>query len=184
MRKSQTLQNRFSVNIALISIFSALWVALNLTVAPIGFMLTGLPTIHSLIIFVTLLLVAWATGQYGAASLVSIIGSVIVLFANPLLLPVLGFIPAALLFDLILLVNHHEVNLKSINIAIVSLASVLCAYAAAVVNGLLILNLDWTFTLTIWAGWNVLGGIIGVIIALPIIGVLEKAQVKKVQTDI
>lgn len=176
-------KNRFSVNIALISIFSALWVVLNLTIAPIGFALTGLPTIHSIIIFITLILLAWATGQYGAASVVSIIGSTIVVFANPNLLPVLGFIPAALLFDLLLLVNRHNVNLKPISIAVVVLASIVCSYVAAAVNGFVILNFAWMFTLTVWAGWNILGALIGVVITLPIIGALERAQVKRVKAE-
>ncbi len=90
MIESQTKKNRFTVNIALISIFSALWVALNLTVAPLGFSLFGLPVVHSVIIFFMLLLVTWATGQYGAASAVGIIGSAIVLLAGGRL-PVLGF---------------------------------------------------------------------------------------------
>jgi len=178
----QTGKNRFTVNIALISIFSALWVALNLTVAPLGFSLLGTPLIHSVIIFLVLLLVTWATGQFGSATSVGIIGSAIVLLAGGPL-PVLGFVPAAFLFDLVLLLNHHKVNLKLINIGIIVFASVVCAYVAAVVNGLLILNLAWMFVLTIWAGWTVLGGLIGVVVTLPIIGVLEKAQVKKVQTD-
>jgi hypothetical protein len=180
--KPQTNKNRFTVNIALISIFSALWVVLNLTVAPLGFAVFHLPVVHSLIIFFMLILVTWATGQYGTASAVSVIGSAIVVLANPQVLPVLGFVPAALVFDLVLLVNHHKVNLKAINIAIVVLASILCSYVAAVVNGLLILNLKLMFTLTVWGGWNVLGGIIGVVVVLPIIAVLEKAQVKKVKT--
>jgi hypothetical protein len=179
----QTTKNRFSVNLTLISIFSALWVVLNLTVAPLGFAVFHLPVIHSLIIFFMLVLVTWATSQYGAVSAVSIIGSVIVVFANPQVIPVLGFVPAALLFDLALLLNHHKVSQKPINIAFLFLVAIVCAYVAAVVNGFLILSLEWMFTLTVWAGWNVLGGLIGIVIALPIIGVLEKAQVKRVKTD-
>ncbi len=178
----QTTKNRFTVNIALISVFSALWVAFNLTIAPIGFSLTGLPTIHSIIIFLVLILVAWATGQYGAASIVGMVGSAIVLLAGGPL-PILGFVPAALLFDFVLLINSHRVNLKPINIGVVVLASIVCSYVAAVVNGILILNLAWMFALTIFAGWTVLGGLIGVVITLPIIRVLEKAQVKRVKTD-
>lgn len=181
MTEPQKKKTQFTTtNIALIGIFSALWVALNLTVAPIGFSLTHLPTIHSVIIFVMLLLVTWATGQYGSASLVAIIGSVIVVFAGGPL-PVLGFVPAALIFDLILLVNRHRVNMKPINVGIAVLASIVCAYVAAVVNGQVILNLQLTFTLTVWAGWNVLGAIIGAAITLPVIAVLEKANVKKVK---
>jgi len=177
----QTTKNRFSVNIALISVFSALWVILNLTIAPLGFAVFHLPVVHSLIIFFMLILVTWATGQYGAASVVSIIGSAIVVLANPQVLPVLGFVPAAFLFDLMLLLNHHNVNLKTRNITLFVFATIVCAYVAAIVNGLVILNFTWMFTLTIWAGWNVLGGIIGVAIAFPIVGVLEKAQVKRVK---
>jgi len=177
----QTTKNRFSVNIALISLFSAFWVVLNLTVAPLSFAVFHLPVVHSLIIFLMLVLVTWATGQYGAASVVSIIGSVIVVLANPQVLPVVGFVPAAFLFDLLLLLNHHNVNVKLRNISLVVFAAIICAYVAAVANGLAILNLAWMFTLTVWAGWNVLGGIIGVAIALPIVGVLEKAQVKRVK---
>jgi hypothetical protein len=178
------LQNRktrlTTVNVALIGIFSAVWVALNFTIAPLGFSLTGLPTIHSIIIFITLLLVTWATSQYGAASLVGIIGSAIVVLAGGPL-PLLGFVPAALIFDLILLSNQYRINMKPINVTISVLASIICAYVAAVANGILILNLQLTFTLTVWAGWNVLGGIIGAAITLPIIAILEKANVKKVK---
>lgn len=183
MFKAQTTKNRFSVNIAYISIFSALWVILNLTIAPLGFALLHLPVIHSLIIFFMLMLVVWVSGQIGVASAVSVIGSVIVVLVNPSVLPVLGFIPAAVLFDLLLLVNHHKVSLKAVALAIVILASVVCAYVAAVVNGFLILSLDATFTLTVWAAWNVLGALIGVAIALPIIAALERAQVKRVKAE-
>ena len=184
MFELQTKRTRFATtNIALIGIFSALWVALNLTVAPLGFTLTHLPTIHSAIIFVTLLLVAWATGQYGSASLVGIIGSVIVVFAGGPL-PVLGFVPAALIFDLFLLLSNHRVNVKPVNVGIAVLASIVCAYVAAVFNGLLILNLQPPiFTLTVWAGWNILGAAIGFAIAFPIIVALEKAEVRKVKAE-
>ena len=172
-----------TTNIALIGIFSALWVTLNLTIAPLGFALLHLPVIHSIIIFVMLILVVWATGQYGAASLVSIIGSVIVVLANPSVAPVLGFVPAALIFDLILLLNHHRVNKKPLSIGIVVLSSIFCTYVAALVNGFLILNLEWMFTLTVWGGWNILGAIIGAAIILPIIAALEKADVKKIKVE-
>jgi predicted membrane protein len=73
--------------------------------------------------------------------------------------------------------------LKPVNVGIAVLASIICAYVAAVVNGLIILNLQLIFTLTVWAGWNILGAIIGFAIALPIIAALEKAEVKKVKVE-
>src|SRR5665647_471679 len=176
--KAQTVKNRFSVNIAVISIFSALWVALNLTVAPISFRLTGLPIIHIIIIFFILLLVIWATNQYGAATLVGIIGSTIVLLAGGPL-PVIGFIVAAIIFDLVLLINHHKIRVKTINVGIAILGTIVSASAAAIVNFTLV---SPTFAITIWVGLIVAGGIIGVILALPIVRILERAQVKKVKT--
>jgi hypothetical protein len=150
-------------------------------VAQIGFSLIGLPIIHSVIIFLTLLLVTWATGQYGAASAVGIIGSAIVLLAGGPL-PVLGFAVASLLFDLILIANRHKLDMKPANLAIAVLATIVCSYFAGVINGILILKLPLMFVVTVWGGWTVVGGIIGVVITLPIIGALEKAHVKKVKT--
>jgi hypothetical protein len=181
--ESQTKKTRFSAtNIALIGIFSALWVALNITVAPLGFRLLGLPVTHSVIIFFTLLLVAWATGQYGAASSVGIIGSAIVLLAGGPL-PVIGFAVASLVFDLILVANHHRIDLKPANLTIAVLATFVCSYFAGVVNGIFILNQAPIFAMTVWGSWSVVGGVIGVVVALPIIEVLERAQVKKVKTS-
>jgi hypothetical protein len=173
----QTTKNRFSVNIALISIFSALWVVLNLTVAPISFRLTGLPVIHSILIFFILLLVTWATNQFGASTLVGIIGSVIVLLAGGPL-PVLGFILAAITFDLIFLINHHRVSFKPVSLGIAILATVVAAFCASIANFLLV---SPAFAIIVWAGLVIIGGLIGIVLALPIVGVLEKAQVKRVK---
>lgn len=169
-----------TTNIALIGIFSALWIALNLTAAPLGFRLLHLPIIHGATIFLILLLVTWAANQYGVASAVGIIGSVIVLLAGGPL-PVVGFALASLLFDLMLSVNRHKIDMNLVNLAIAVLVTIVCSYFAGVVNGVFILNQVPVFALTVWGSWTVVGGIIGVILALPIIGVLEKAQVKKIR---
>lgn len=183
MTKAETKTHFKTVNIALISIFSALWVAFNFTLAPLGFTLTGLPTIHSVIIFFTLLLATWATNQFGAASLVGIIGSIIVLLAGGPIF-VLGFTVASVVFDAILLVIHHRVNLKSFNIAVAVLATMVCGYLAGVIDAVFFIpNSSAAFALTFWGAWTMLGGIIGLAITLPIIAALEKANVKKVQAS-
>ncbi len=182
MTKPQTRTRFTTVNIALISIFSAMWIVLNFTVAPLGFQLTRLPIVHGVISLFTLLLASWATGRYGVASAVGMIGSTIVLLAGGPL-PVLGFAAASLLFDVILLVNSHRLNVKLVNVAVAVLATVVSSYFAGVLNGILILNQAPVFALTFWAGWTIVGGIIGLAIALPIIAVLEKANVKKVKAD-
>ncbi len=169
-------------NIALISIFSALWIVLNLTVARIAFQLLRLPLVHSIIVFLILLLIVWVTNQYGISSFVGIIGSIIVLLAGGPL-PVIGFAFASLLFDALLLVNHHKLNLKPLSIAVTILAAAVSSYFAGVLNGVFILNQQLIFAVTFWAGWTIVGGIIGVAVALPIIGVLERANVKKLKTS-
>jgi hypothetical protein len=174
--------NLTPVDLALIGFFSALWVVLNLTVAPLGFQLLHLPVAHGVIIFLVLLLVAWAVGKYGVVSIVGIIGSAIVLlFGGPL--PVIGFAVVSLLFDAILILNHHKINAKLSSLCITAFGIVICSYLAGVINGVFILNLNLFFTLSFWGAWNIVGGIIGLAIALPIIAALERANVKKVKID-
>jgi hypothetical protein len=182
MTKSQTKTHFTTTNVALISIFSALWIVLNLTIAPLGFQLTRVPIVHGIISLFILLLSSWATSRYGAASAVGMVGSVIVLLAGGPL-PVLGFAAASLLFDVVLVLNHHIISLKTVNIAVSVAATVVSSYFAGVLNGIVILNQTPIFAVTVWAAWTTTGGIIGLAIALPIIAALEKANVKKVKTD-
>jgi hypothetical protein len=172
-----------TIDLALVSFFSAFWIALNFTVAPIGFRLFGLPVVHSIIAFLTLLLTVWATGKYGAATIVGMVGSAIVLLAGGPL-PVIGFAASSILFDAILIANRHKINRKLYSTAIVLVATVICSYFAGVINGVLILNLKPVqFAVTIWASWTVVGGLIGLAVTLPVIAALEKADVKKVKSD-
>jgi hypothetical protein len=175
-------KKRFTTqDITLISIFSALWIILNYYVAPLSFQLLHLPVGHGIIVFFTLLLTTWATGKYGAASTVGIIGSTIVLLAGGPL-PVLSFAATSLLFDAILVANHHKLKPKVYNMGIAVLATAVAAYTAGVITGIFILNQPLQFAATVWSGWTLLGGILGAVVTLPIIGVLEKANVKKIKT--
>jgi len=175
-------EKRFTTqDIALIGIFSALWIALNYYIAPLSFQLLHLPVGHGILVFFTLLLVTWATGKYGAASAVGIIGSTIVLLAGGSL-PVLSFAATSLLFDVILMASHHKLKIKPYNIGIAVLATSISAYTAGIITGTFILNQPPEFAATVWGGWTLLGGILGAAITLPVIGVLEKANVKKIKT--
>jgi hypothetical protein len=175
-------KKRFTTQeIALISIFSALWIILNYYVAPLSFQLLHLPVGHGILVFFTLLLVAWASGKYGTASTVGIIGSTIVLLAGGPL-PVLSFAIASLLFDIILVACHHKLKTKPYSMGIAVLATAVSAYTAGIITGIFILNQQLQFAATVWGGWTLLGGILGATITLPVIGVLEKANVKKIKT--
>jgi len=175
-----------TVDIALIGVFCALWATLNLTLGPLGFAWFGLPIFCDFAVFFTLLLATWATGMFGTATVVGIIGSLVVFLirASP---HIIGFAVSAMFFDVLMLASHHKIDGKSYNMIIASLATALSAYFAGVVIGTFFTNnplnqttLGWA--LTIWGGWHLIGGIISLAITLPIIGILEKANVRKIKS--
>jgi len=160
---------------------------LNSTLGPLSFRLLGLPVFHDFAAFFTLLLVAWVTGKFGTASLVGLIGSVIVLLVGGPL-PNIGFAASAILFDLAMSANHHRLHVKAYNMIVAALATLVSAYFAGVIIGVFLMNrpLDLTTlhtALTLWGGWHLVGGIMSILIALPIIGILEKANVGKIKRD-
>jgi len=174
------------VDIALVSVFCALWIALNLTLGPLGFAWFGLPIFCDFSVFFTLLLVTWVTGKFGTASLVGIVGSIIILLLRGVP-SIIGFAASAILFDILMFTNNHKIHLKTYNIIMAALVTVISAYFAGIIIGILFMYkpLDWTtikWALTFWGGWHLIGGIITVVITLPIIGVLEKANVRKIKS--
>lgn len=169
-----------AVDIALISVFCALWVALNLTLGPLGFAWLTLPIFCDFAVFFTLLLVTWATEKFGTASLVGIIDSIITLLirASP---HIIGFAASAIFFDVLMSANHHKLNEKAYNMAIAALVTAVSAYFAGVVIGVFFMNKPLEWALTFWGGWNLIGGIMSITITLPIIGILEKANVRGIK---
>jgi hypothetical protein len=174
-----------TVDIALISIFCALWAVLNQTLGPLGFKLLGLPILCDFAVFFTLLLVTWAIGKFGAASIVGILGSIIIylITASP---HIIGFVASAIAFDILMSASHHKIILKAYNMIMATLVTALSAYFAGVVIGIFFMGkpIDGTtlqWALTFWGGWHLVGGIIGIAITLPIIGVLEKTNVRKIK---
>jgi hypothetical protein len=174
-------ESRFqTVDIALVSVFCALWVVLNITLGPLSFRLLGLPVLHDFAVFFTLLLVAWVTGKFGTASLVGIIGSIFASFlVNPLIM--IGFVVSAVLFDVIMTANGHKLSTKAYNMTIAALATMASAYFAGVVIGVFAMNgaLDWA--LTVWGVWHLVGGIVSAAVTLPLIAILEKANVRQIK---
>lgn len=169
-----------TADIALASVFCALWVVLNLTLGPLSFRLLGLPILHDFAVFFTLLLVVWATGKFGTASFVGVVGSLIVLLAGGPL-PVVGFAVSSILFDVLMSANHHKLTTRQYNMVIAALATMVSAYFAGVFIGVFVVNGAFDWALTFWGGWHLVGGIISVAITLPIIGVLEKANVRRMK---
>jgi hypothetical protein len=168
-----------STETALVGVFSAMWVILNLTLGPLSFRLLGLPILHDFAAFFTLLLVVWATGKFGTASLVGIIGSPIaILLGGPLL--IVGFAASAVLFDVLMSVNHHKLSLRPYNLATAALATSASAYFTGVLIGVFFMNGSIVWALTFWGGWHLVGGIMTAAVTLPLVGILERANVRKI----
>jgi len=170
------------VDIATIAIFSAMWAILNITVGPLGFRLFHLPIFCDFSVYFTLLLATWASGKTGIPSVVGAIGAIIVLAMNPASTQIIGFLASAILFDALMTLCKHEIKLKPYNIAVATAATIISAYFAGVIIGTVFMgrSLDWV--LTFWGVWHLIGGVISLIIALPVIGALERANVRGVKS--
>ncbi|MEM3697547.1 MAG: hypothetical protein QXQ94_08645 [Candidatus Bathyarchaeia archaeon] len=169
-----------AVDIALVAVFSALWVILNLTLGRLGFTWFGLPIFCDVSVFLTLLLVTWATGKFGTASIVGVIGATVALLITASWHNV-GFALSAILFDILMSVNKHKIRLKAYNLITAALVTIVSAYFAGAIIGTVFMSRSVEWALTFWGGWHLVGGIIGVIATFPIIGVLEKANVRGIK---
>jgi hypothetical protein len=175
-----------TVDVALTGVFCALWTALNWYLAPLSVtLLGGLPIFHDFAVFFTLLLVAWVTGRFGTSSVAGIIGSIFVVsLGGPPPIIMFCFAVSAVVFDLLLSANHHKIRISAYSLTIVAISTLVSAYLAGVLIGVLFTpgnGLQWA--LTVWGGWHVVGGIVTLAITLPILALLEKANVRKIKGD-
>jgi hypothetical protein len=169
-----------TVDITLTGIFCALWVVLTLTLGRLSVQLLGLPILHDFAAFFTLLLITWITGKFGTASLVGLVGSILVLLAGGPL-PVVGFAVSAIVFDLLMAANHHRIYRKMYNMVVASLVTAISAYFAGVTVGIFVMSQTVEWMLTLWGGWHLTGGILSIATTLPLICILEKTNVRKVK---
>lgn len=167
-----------TVDIAIIAVFSAIWAILNLTLGPLGFTLFQLPIFCDFAVYFTLLLATWASGKILVPSAVGLIGALTVLAMRPNSTQMIGFMVSAFLFDNLMTLSRHEIRFKPYNLAIASIATVASAYFAGVIIGTVFMNRTIEWALTFWGVWHLIGGVISLIIAIPVIGILEKAKVK------
>ncbi|MGQ9539112.1 MAG: hypothetical protein ACUVTE_05995 [Candidatus Bathycorpusculaceae bacterium] len=117
----------------------------------------------------------------GTASAVGAIGATIVLTVNPSSTQMIGFLASAILFDVLMLPNKHKINLKPYSMGVAAFATAISAYIAGVVIGTIFMGRSLEWAMTFWGVWHLAGGIISIAIAIPLIGVLERANVKEVK---
>ncbi|MEM3703235.1 MAG: hypothetical protein QXX79_02275 [Candidatus Bathyarchaeia archaeon] len=169
------------VDIAIIAIFSAMWAVLNLTVGRLGFQLFQLPLFCDFSVYFSLLLATWASGKTGIPSAVGVIGAMMVLAIQPASTQMIGFLASAILFDALMAFCKHEISFKPYNITVASITTIISAYFAGMVIGTVFMGKPLEWALTFWGVWHLVGGIISLILAIPVIGALERANVKGIK---
>jgi hypothetical protein len=80
--------------------------------------------------------------------------------------------------------NHHRIRIARYSLATTAIVTLVSAYFAGVLIGVFFTP-DKTFSwaLTFWGGWHLIGGMMTVVITFPIIIALEKANVRKIKGD-
>ena len=171
-----------TVDITLIGILSAMWAVLHINLGTLGFQLFHLPIFCDISAFVTLIIAVWTIGKFGGATAVGIIGSLIVI-ALQLKFLQFGFLASAIVFDILCLTIKHNPTKRAANILGLFIITIISAYIAGAIIGIFFMadKFSTTAALTFWGGWHAVGGLLSVIIALPIIGSLEKAGVRRLK---
>ncbi|MBS7640415.1 MAG: hypothetical protein QXJ19_01645 [Candidatus Bathyarchaeia archaeon] len=164
-----------SVDIAVVAVFSALWAALNLTLGPLGFSLLRLPILCDLSVYFPTLLATWLSSKIGVPTVVNLIGSLVVFVMRPGSTHLLGFIASAIVFDALMVLCRHNISFKPRCLSVTIAATAISAYLAGVLIGVIFMGRSVDWALTFWGGWHLIGGIMGMVVALLIIGVLERA---------
>ena len=171
-----------TTDLILIGILSALWIVLHLTIGRLGFALFRLPIFCDVAAYFTLLLSVWIFGKFGAASIVGVVGSVVTLFLSPEASQILGFAVSAVLFDVLCLTIRHKAFTRIANIVFVSAITIASAYFAGAVIGSVLMTTQpyWSvsWALDYWASLHAAGGLLSLLVALPVIGALERAGVR------
>lgn len=168
-----------SVDVAFTSVLSALWIVLHLTFGPLGFKLFHLPIFCDVSAYFTLLLAVWVSGKFGVASFTGAVGSIFVLLLRGGAFHILGFAASAVFFDLLFLATKHKTLAKPATIAATIIITTVSAYVAGAVIGLVFMGGALQWALTYWAGLHAVGGLLSGFITLPVIGALEKANVRR-----
>ena len=171
-----------TVDIAIISVLSAMWIILHLYLGPLGFQLLHLPIFCDISAFLTLIIAVWIIGKFGGASAIGIIGSLIVMGIRSAPFQ-LGFLASAIIFDILCLAVRHKPLKGTLNALGLSIFTIISAYIAGVIIGVFFMAGSVYWALTFWGGWHAIGGLLSVIIALPIIGALEKAGVRTLKGE-
>ena len=163
-----------SRDIVAISMCSALWGVLNVTISPVFWTMTRLPFACDLIGFTCLIIAVWWTKKLGTATAVGFIATVINLILRPTTLHFIAFTVASILFDITTRVVGYKTcfsNPKSSSVSLVALSIISGAVAGSIIGNFfmnpgIISNVYGTvwFFASLHATGGLIGGVLGFIL--------------------
>jgi len=156
---------------------ASIWGVLNNTLAPVVWQMTHLPFTCDLLGFVSLILVAWWTRRFGAASLTGLLVTALTLILRPDAFYMFGFAVASVLFDILTrLVGYNNCFDKPLpSILILVSFSTICAGLAGLIIGRFFMEIKvalWWFTVL-----HAVGGFIGGVVGLVLVRALMARKV-------
>ncbi len=163
-----------SRSIATAAVFGALWGVVNFLVAPYFFRLTRLPFFCDVIGLVSLFSALWVSRKPGTGTLVGLAATVVTLALRPGAFYFLGFTVASVFLDfLVYSLGYEKVFEKGAKV-LVPLTGVVSAALAGLIIGAFFMNFESYVGVLTWSGLHAIGGLMGALIALPVVKGLEK----------
>jgi len=170
--------------IAVITMFAALWGVLSSIFAPIVFRMFGLPILCDMIGFSVLILSVWWVRKLGAVITVGLIATVVNFVFNPSGFQFLGFTAASIVLDVVTRLVGYDRCFKNSLFTTVSMlsVSVLSATVAGLIIGTFFMDTSalakWGGVLG-WAGLHTVGGIVGGFIGITLVTGLSIRGVRR-----
>jgi len=161
-------------DLAAVAVSSSFWAVLNALISPIFWQLTHMPFLCDLLAFMSLTLVVWWTGKFGAASLTGLVVMALTLVLRPGQFFILGFVAASVLFDILTKgAGYSNCFNKTLRGAACLISfSVLSSGASGVIIGRFFMGLESLLSILTFAGLHAIGGVIGGAIGVAIIKAL------------
>lgn len=155
----------------------AIWTVVNNTLAPVVWRMTHLPFTCDLLGFVSLILVAWWTRRFGAASVTGLLVAALTLALQPDALHMLGFATASIFFDVLTRIvgysNCFDKLLPSV-ISLISFSTICAGIAGLIIASFFV---EFPVAVDLFAGLHAVGGFIGGIIGLTLVRALIARRV-------
>jgi hypothetical protein len=163
-----------------VAVCAALWAVLNALISPLFWQVTQMPFLCDLLAFAALILVAWWTKRFGAASLTGVVFGVLSSILRPGAFFNLAFVVAAIAFDFLTRAVGYD---RMFNKPLVGsfagiLISVVCAGLAGLIIGALFMSFTTFPAILTFAGLHAIGGMIGGAVGAGMVTTLKARRIE------